>query len=56
MKRIENFLINFLLSMVFIIIIAGDKIKSSLLSATFVLAIILIFVNRTLMNFRNEKQ
>jgi len=55
MKRIENFLINFLLSFVIIIIIAGQGLKSSVLSATFVVAIILIFVNRILMNFRNEK-
>ena len=56
MKRVENFLINFLISLVIIIIIVGQEFKSNILSATFVLAIILIFINRTLMNFKNEKQ
>lgn len=55
MRLIEKFLLNFLLSFVIIVFISGGGLKSSSLSATFFIAILLIFVNRIIINFRNAK-
>ena len=55
MKLIENFLFNFVISFVIIMFISGGGLKSSTLSATFFIAILLIFINRVVINFRNAK-
>ena len=52
MKLIENFLFNFLISFVIIIFISGGDLKSNILSFAFFAAIVLIFVNRVIINFR----
>lgn len=56
MKRLENFLIHFLISIVILTFIADGMLNSPRVSATFTLCIITILFNRFLMGYINEKQ
>lgn len=56
MKKLENFLINFLISIVILTFIADGALNSPRISAAFTLCVFSIIINRFLMGFNNAKQ